>query len=113
MNKKNDFDHVLGIRIKEAREQARVTQDQLAAAVGLSRTSITNIERGRQGVQVSTLVNISRTLGKSVADLIPDYDMAEAESLPEKLRKAARDDRKFEWAARIIGFESEDSRDGS
>ena len=47
---KANFDRALGGRIRAARDRAGVKQEQLAQAVGLSRTSITNIERGRQGV---------------------------------------------------------------
>ena len=110
-NKKAEFDHSLGKRIREAREQARVTQNQLAEAVRLSRTSITNIERGRQGVQVSLLVRIARTLGKNVADLIPGDDMQITRSLSEQLRTP--DKRRLEWAARVLGVESEGESDGS
>ena len=112
-DKKIEFDRALGKRIKEARAQARVTQDQLAAAVRLSRTSITNIERGRQGVQVSMLVSIARTLGKNVVDLIPGDDLPEARSLPEELRETTPDKRRLEWAARVIGVKSEGNSDGS
>ena len=88
-DKKAEFNRALGRRIKEAREQVRVTQDQLAEAVRLSRTSITNIERGRQGVQVSMLVSIARTLGKNVVDLIPSDDLLASRSLSEELRLTA------------------------
>ncbi len=110
-NKKSEFDHSLGKLIREAREQARVTQDQLAEAVRLSRTSITNIERGRQGVQVSLLVRIARTLGKNVADLIPDDDAQITRSLPEQLGMS--DKRRLEWVVRVLGVESKEESDGS
>lgn len=109
--KKTDFDRLLGKRIREAREQARITQDQLGEAVSLSRTSITNIERGRQGVQVSLLVRIAQTLGKKVADFIPGDGVQKAQSLPEQLKTP--DKRRLEWAARVIGVESEGKNDGS
>ena len=37
-----------GQRLRKAREDAQLTQKEVADRVGLKRTSITNIERGRQ-----------------------------------------------------------------
>jgi len=68
MIEKTEFNRILGQRIRNAREGASVRQDQLARSVGLSRTSITNIERGRQGIQVYLLVRIVEVLGCTVAD---------------------------------------------
>ena len=111
-DEKAEFDRSLGKRIRKAREQARITQDQLAEAVSLSRTSITNIERGRQGVQVSTLVRIARTLGGNVLDLIPEDNASEPRSLLEQLRTTP-DKRRLEWAARVLGVETEGKVHGS
>lgn len=63
----------LGRRIADVR-QARMTQDELAKAVSLSRTSIINIEKGRQQVLVHTLASISRVLGVSPDKLLPPAD---------------------------------------
>lgn len=64
----------LGENIARARRAARMTQDQLALRVGLSRTSITNIERGRQPVQVHLLATLADILGVTFAELIPSND---------------------------------------
>jgi transcriptional regulator with XRE-family HTH domain len=62
----------LGKKIAAARRiRAGLTQARLAAAVGLSRASIVNIEAGRQPVAVHHLVMIAAQLGLSVGDLIP------------------------------------------
>ncbi|MGZ5118771.1 MAG: helix-turn-helix transcriptional regulator [Burkholderiales bacterium] len=63
----------LGRRIAVAR-QPRMTQEELARAVSLSRTSIINIEKGRQQVLVHTLASISRALGVSPDKLLPPVD---------------------------------------
>lgn len=63
----------LGRRIAELR-QPRMTQDELAKAVSLSRTSIINIEKGRQQVLVHTLASISRALSVSPDKLLPPGD---------------------------------------
>lgn len=53
----------LGQQVREARLGACLTQAELAAAVGRSRSSIANIEAGRQGdIPVTLLVAISVAL---------------------------------------------------
>lgn len=64
----------LGRRIGELRNAARVSQFELACKIGLSRTSVTNIERGRQRVQIHTLYSIAKAIGKGPADLLPFLD---------------------------------------
>jgi transcriptional regulator with XRE-family HTH domain len=48
-----------------------MSQAALAKAVGLSRTSITNIEQGRQPVNIHTLYAMADILGVEVGDLLP------------------------------------------
>lgn len=62
----------LGRRISHRRRQLNKTQEELALVVGLKRTSITNLERGRQKVLIHTLVEVANCLQISVCDLIPD-----------------------------------------
>lgn len=84
-----EFYLALGQRIAKAR-QNRLTQEELAKKVGLTRTSIINIEKGRQQVLVHTLAEMARALDTSVADLIPKQD-----DLATALRDAPRKGR--EW----------------
>lgn len=102
---KADFDRALGERIREARERVGVKQDQLAQAVGLSRTSITNIERGRQGVQVYLLAQIAEVLGRPAAELLPRL-VPEPEAVPDKVRNLEPSRRA--WAERVINPSAED-----
>jgi DNA-binding XRE family transcriptional regulator len=60
----------LGRQIAAVR-QAKMTQEDLARTVALTRTSIVNIEKGRQQVLVHTLVDIARALGVPVTELLP------------------------------------------
>lgn len=53
----------LGTKIKTLRNQAGLTQKQLAEQVGLERTSITNIEAGNQKLHVDSLTAIAAALG--------------------------------------------------
>src|SRR5690349_14470377 len=61
----------LGQRVRKARDQAGVTQEQLAAGVKLNRTSVTNIEKGRQRILVHTLIDIATVLRVKPELLMP------------------------------------------
>jgi transcriptional regulator with XRE-family HTH domain len=61
----------IGARVRAARVTAGRSQDDLAQAVSLTRTSITNLESGRQQVPLHTLYAIAENLGCHVFDLLP------------------------------------------
>jgi transcriptional regulator with XRE-family HTH domain len=60
-----------------------VSQADLAAAVGLTRTSISNIEKGRQKMLVHTFLDIARALGIEPLELLPRLD---TENAPNEFR---------------------------
>ena len=61
----------IGERIQQTRAKAGMTQDGVAREVGLSRTSITNIESGRQRVPLHQLLSIADALKVELRDLVP------------------------------------------
>lgn len=61
-----------GARIKAARKKVGLTPKALGALIGLSRSSIANLEAGRQRAPIHVLWNLADALGISVADLVPD-----------------------------------------
>lgn len=75
----------IGKQIFEARDRKGMTQEQLAEKISLKRTSITNIEKGKQQLLVHTLVNIAKELEVEVSSLIPR--VSEEESLQIKTDK--------------------------
>lgn len=64
----------VGGRIRKARSARGQSQLELARAVGLTRSSIANIEAGRQRSAVHVLVLVAQALDVPPADLIPDID---------------------------------------
>jgi transcriptional regulator with XRE-family HTH domain len=60
-----------GILLAGERRRKHLTQAQFAARVGLSRTSVTNIERGRQAVQLHQLYAFALALQIDVSKLLP------------------------------------------
>lgn len=59
----------LGARITEARVEAQMTQLELAEAIGMARSSVSNIEAGRQRVPAHVVASISYVLGVKVDGL--------------------------------------------
>jgi len=62
----------LGERIRLKRVNARVTQSQLGEATGLLRTSVTNIEAGRQKAPLHVIYRMCAFLGIEVATVLPE-----------------------------------------
>lgn len=61
----------IGERLKHRREELGLKQGQLAEAVGLLRTSITNIESGRQRPPIHLLYALCAALNLEAADVLP------------------------------------------
>ena len=62
----------IGNRIKEAREQAHLTQEDLAEIVGISPTHMSVIERGVKTPKLDTFVRIIKALNLSADALLMD-----------------------------------------
>lgn len=67
------FYEVLGARIKARREGINLRQAELAESIGLSRTSVTNIERGRQRLFLDQFAEICHVLKVAPSEIIPDH----------------------------------------
>ena len=69
------FNKLVGQLIKNAREAAGVKQETLSNYLGFkSRISITNIESGRQNIQLTTLTEIAHYLKVPIISLIPPLE---------------------------------------
>ena len=60
----------IATRLKAAREQAGLTQGQVAKLLGLHRPSVSEIEAGRRAVSADELATLADTYGVSVAWLL-------------------------------------------
>ncbi len=101
---------IIGKLVRTERERAKLTQDVLAQRVGLTRTSISNIESGRQKFQVHILYAIAEALHVSADTLLPLSGASELEAiekrLPKELPPAER-----EWVKRVLISEAGRLRD--
>jgi transcriptional regulator with XRE-family HTH domain len=96
----------LGEVVRTHRERAGLTQGELARRVGMTRTSITNIESGRQKVQLHTLYDIAHAVDVSPQALLPSPEAVTPEAiedrLPEGLSPVER-----EWMVRVLTGDAE------
>lgn len=81
----------LGDEIAEHRRDAEMTQDELGQRVRLSRTSIVNIEKGRQRVALHHLYAIADALEVDLREILPPTDDPELQAPPDR----------DEWVAEI------------
>lgn len=65
------FYEALGAEVRRRREAVGMTQATLASRIGVLRTTVTNIERGRQGVFAHQVVQLAMALGVEAASLLP------------------------------------------
>lgn len=70
----NDFYLNLGDSIRRRREELRLTQAELGESLGLSRTSVTNIERGRQRLLIDQFQRVCSVLDVSTDTLLASLD---------------------------------------
>jgi transcriptional regulator with XRE-family HTH domain len=78
----------LGGNIRRARSNREMRQTELARLVGLSRTSITNVELGRQGLAIHQLFEFAEALGVEPCELLPaewPMNQKRADHLPPEL----------------------------
>ena len=61
---------IIGTNIKRIRTKVGFTQGELARRVGLVRTSIVNIEAGRQDTTILRLIDIAGAMGREVGWLV-------------------------------------------
>lgn len=61
----------LGKKIRELRQSSGLTQAELADRIAISRTSLTNVELGRQRVLVDQLYKMADVLNTRPQDLLP------------------------------------------
>ena len=85
----------IGKLVRIRRERLNLTQDDLAQRVGLKRTSITYIEKGRQRIQVHTLYDLATALEVDLPALVPAFKPLEPDTLKARVKGMRPDEREF------------------
>lgn len=62
----------IGILLKQAREEAGLTQEELATKVGTQKTAISRIENHAQDIKLSTIQKVAKALGKNLEITLSD-----------------------------------------
>ena len=70
-----NFYLAVGRRVRKARRARSLTQEVLASLVSLTRTSITNIEKGRQKILLHTLADLAKALQVEYVALLPEIPL--------------------------------------
>jgi transcriptional regulator with XRE-family HTH domain len=85
----------VGRSIRQERLKRKITQEDLGMRVGLTRTSITNIERGRQKLLLHTLVAIADALAVGLTSLLPVSSGTPPQNLDKLLKDKPDAEREF------------------
>lgn len=75
----------VGRLVRAHRIKQNLSQMDLARRVGHTRTSITNIEAGRQRLPLDLLFNFANVLGLEVRELLPPNDSTLSPELQRKI----------------------------
>ena len=90
---------VLGERIKQLRRQCKLSQDEVADRINLSRSTINNIERGNQRPSVEFIIELSRITGESTDSILlgiePSPSEWEHQLLAALIKESAIDQRRI------------------
>jgi transcriptional regulator with XRE-family HTH domain len=82
---------LLGKRIKQARENRKLTQEKLAEIIGVSTVYVSHLEIGSKLPSLETLVKISNSLDISVDYLLSNDVNTAKEYLESDLAKLVKD----------------------
>ncbi len=61
-----------GLRLREVREKAGISQEKLAEIAGLHRTYVSSVERGKRNISIENIERLAQALGTTMAQLMPD-----------------------------------------
>lgn len=109
-----EFYRRLGQNLRDARERAKLSQDRVAQLVGLKRTSLTNIESGRQHPPLHVLCDIVTHLNVAVGDVLPVAPViAQGAALRKLLGKQLHDPDELAFVKKAIGLEESGAPHGN
>ena len=90
----------IGEKLKAVRNEHHQTQASMADILGLERTSVTNIELGKQRPGVHVLYRCCEYFEISIADFLPPIDTISKEELPPVAARVIEDKRRKKRSVR-------------
>ena len=108
------FYEEVGRRVRDARKRRNppLTQEELADRVSLTRTSITNLEKGRQKFLLHTLIDIASALQVQASSLLPDTGNDGQKQLEAALKNRPKAEKDWIKSA-VSALQKEKASDGS
>ena len=91
-----------GLRLRSARKAAQLTQEALAERVNMSRTSITNIEKGRQHIPIHTLFKLATAVGLPPARLLPRQQIEPEPRIRKLLEETGLEKEGLAWVTQVV-----------
>ncbi len=80
----------IGENVRSRRTALGLTQEELGERLGLHRTAIGAIERGRTSPTITTLRLIAEALGMRLTDLFDGYDQLDKDVSPSWTKRVVR-----------------------
>lgn len=74
MSNNDDIVSLLGKHLQQIRKEKKLTLEQLAQKSGVSRSMLSQIERGQANPTFGTLWNLSRALGLDMSELVEEFE---------------------------------------
>jgi len=99
---------ITGQLIRKTREERGLTQAELAAAVSLTRASITNIESGKQKLLLHTLYDIAIALSVEPSALLPKLADTRGPWESESTLSSNLSESEREWLHSIVSASKRD-----
>ncbi|MHB8894454.1 MAG: helix-turn-helix domain-containing protein [Candidatus Geothermincolia bacterium] len=90
----------IGKRIQKAREESGLSQEELATALGITQSALSNYELGKRRLYLANLEQLAKVLGRPLS-----YFMEEEKPAPAKT--AARTDSSDEVTSEIMELVSQ------
>jgi len=86
-----DFYALVGSKVRSARLAAEISQEFLANKVGLTRSSVANLEAGRQRIALHLFAAIAHSLNKDTCELLPERSQSHRVSIISDLQEELAD----------------------
>jgi len=82
----------LGQKIQMIREEKKISQEQLAQAIGCSQSALSNYEKGKRRIYLSQLEKLAEVLQKPLSFFVEGFEeeKAEAEAAPHHVHDNLR-----------------------
>ena len=86
-----DIKKLIGLRIKELRNNKGLTQEKAAEIMGINSKYMSGIERGKANPTLNTLINLSNALEVEIGDIFTSLESFDPKKSRQHLKKIAQE----------------------